>query len=46
MAISKEDIVRVKGRGFLINRGTECFSGRVVPAGTCLLYTSDAADDT
>ena len=34
MAISKEDIVRVKGRGFLINRGTECFSGRVVPAGT------------
>ena len=33
MAITKEDILSVKGRGFLINRGTECFSGRVVPKG-------------
>lgn len=31
MSISKDDITRVKGRGFLLNRGTECFSGRVVP---------------
>ena len=30
MAITKEDITKVKGRGFLLNRGTECFSGRVV----------------
>ncbi|MBQ6947161.1 MAG: 4Fe-4S dicluster domain-containing protein, partial [Clostridia bacterium] len=28
--LSKEDIMKVKGRGFLLNRGTECFSGRVV----------------
>ena len=33
MAISKDDILSVKGRGFLLNRGTECFSGRVVPKG-------------
>jgi len=30
MAITREDINSVKGRGFLRNRGTECFSGRVV----------------
>lgn len=30
MSITKEDIMNVKGRGFLRNRGTECFSGRVV----------------
>ncbi len=29
-----EDIARVKGMGFLRNRGTELFSGRVVPRGT------------
>ena len=34
MALSKDDITLVKGRGFLLNRGTELFSGRVVPAGT------------
>ena len=35
MSITKEQIMRVKGRGFLQNRGTECFSGRVVTiAGT------------
>lgn len=33
MALSKEDITKVKARGFLINRGTECFSGRIVPIG-------------
>lgn len=30
MSISKEQITEVKGRGFLRNRGTECFSGRIV----------------
>ena len=30
MGITKEEIMAVKGRGFLQNRGTECFSGRVV----------------
>ena len=34
MRLSAEQITSVKGRGFLRNRGTECFSGRVVtPAG-------------
>ena len=28
--LTKEQIISVKGRGFLQNRGTECFSGRVV----------------
>ena len=30
MSLKKEEISAVKGRGFLQNRGTECFSGRVV----------------
>ncbi|MBQ8862781.1 MAG: 4Fe-4S binding protein [Clostridia bacterium] len=30
MSITKEQITNVKGRGFLLNRGTECFSGRIV----------------
>lgn len=30
MSITKEQIMSVKGRGFLLNRGTECFSGRIV----------------
>lgn len=30
MSISKEQITNVKGRGFLLNRGTEYFSGRIV----------------
>ena len=30
MGITKDQITSVKGRGFLLNRGTECFSGRVV----------------
>ena len=33
MAITKEQIMSVKGRGFLRNRGTECFSGRLVSVG-------------
>ncbi len=34
MSLTKEQIASVKGRGFLLNRGTECFSGRLVaPAG-------------
>lgn len=38
MALTKEQIKEVKGRGFLLNRGTECFSGRVISAGGA--YTS------
>lgn len=34
MSLKPEDIMRVKGLGFLRNRGTECFSGRVVAPGT------------
>lgn len=30
MSITKEQITAVKGRGFLLNRGSECFSGRIV----------------
>ena len=33
MSLTNEQIVSVKGRGFLRNRGTDCFSGRVVSAG-------------
>ena len=33
MSITKEQITSVKGRGFLQNRGTECFSGRIVSVG-------------
>lgn len=33
MALTKEQVTSVKGRGFLRNRGTDCFSGRVVSAG-------------
>ncbi len=32
--LNQEQIARVKGMGFLRNRGTDCFSGRVVPVGT------------
>lgn len=32
MSITKEQIREVKSRGFLLNRGTECFSGRIVTA--------------
>ena len=30
MSLTKDQITEVKARGFLLNRGTECFSGRVV----------------
>lgn len=33
MALTQTDIARVKALGFLRNRGTELFSGRIVPAG-------------
>lgn len=33
MALSKNDVQSVKGQGFLRNRGTDCFSGRIVPEG-------------
>ena len=36
---TSEQITSVKARGFLINRGTECFSGRIVTVGG--LYTPD-----
>ena len=40
MSLTKENIMSVKGRGFLLNRGTECFSGRVVSIGG--VFSSDA----
>ena len=33
MSLTKENIMSVKARGFLLNRGTECFSGRIVSIG-------------
>ena len=30
MALLEQDIKRVKGLGFLLNRGTEEFSGRII----------------
>ena len=33
MALTKEQIQSVKGKGFLRNRGTDCFSGRLVSKG-------------
>ena len=39
MGITKDQITGVKGRGFLLNRGTECFSGRIVTVGG--LFTPD-----
>ena len=40
MSLTKEEITSVKGRGFLLNRGTECFSGRLVAVAG--IYTPDA----
>ena len=37
--LKAEEIARVKGRGFLLNRGTELFSGRVVSYGG--VYTAE-----
>ena len=39
MILSKEQITSVKGRGFLLNKGTECFSGRIVTVAG--LFTPD-----
>ena len=39
MNITKDQLASVKGRGFLLNRGTECFSGRVVTVGG--MFTPD-----
>ena len=39
MALSKDDIMKVKAWGFLRNRGTDLFSGRVVPEGS--VFTAD-----
>lgn len=39
MSITKEALAAVKGRGFLRNRGTDCFSGRIVSAGGA--YTAE-----
>lgn len=39
MSITKDQITSVKGRGFLLNRGTECFSGRIVTVSG--LFTPD-----
>ena len=38
--LSSEQITSVKGRGFLRNRGTDCFSGRVVSVAG--VFTADA----
>ncbi|MBQ3176562.1 MAG: 4Fe-4S binding protein [Clostridia bacterium] len=40
--LTKENITAVKGRGFLLNRGTECFSGRIVAIGG--QFTADALE--
>ncbi len=40
MSLSKQDILQVKARGFLRNRGTDRFSGRVVSVGG--IYSADA----
>ncbi|MGI6653770.1 MAG: 4Fe-4S binding protein [Christensenellales bacterium] len=37
--LTKEQIAQAKGRGFLLNRGTELFSGRIVCPGA--VYTAD-----
>lgn len=39
MSIEKDVVMRLKGRGFLRNRGTDAFSGRVVAAGG--VYTAE-----
>lgn len=34
MKRTNDEITKVKGMGFLLNRGTDCFSGRIVPKGS------------
>ena len=43
MALTQEQINSVKGRGFLRNRGTDLFSGRIVPTGT--VFTAENFKD-
>lgn len=43
MKLTNEQIMAVKGRGFLRNRGTDCFSGRVVSPGT--VFTAENFKD-
>lgn len=38
MKLTSEQIADVKGLGFLQNRGTNCFSGRIVPKGSVFNY--------
>lgn len=38
--LTNEQVAAVKGRGFLRNRGTDCFSGRLVPRG-CVFSAED-----
>ena len=40
--LTKENIMAVKGRGFLQNRGTECFSGRIISIGGA--FSADALE--
>ncbi len=37
--LTNEEILSVKGQGFLLNRDTDCFSGRIVAPGT--VFTSE-----
>ena len=41
--LSTDEIMSVKGKGFLLNRNTSLFSGRIVPRGT--VFTSDNFKD-
>ena len=41
--LSQADVMSVKGKGFLRNRGTDLFSGRVVPPGT--VFTAENFKD-
>lgn len=41
--LKPEQITKVKGMGFLLNRGTELFSGRIVPCGT--VFTAENFKD-
>ena len=41
--LTNSDIMSVKGKGFLRNRGTDLFSGRVVPTGT--VFTAENFKD-
>ena len=42
MAITQSDIKRVKAEGFLLNRGTEEFSGRIITENGILMKNNKA----